>query len=474
MKISSLLREAPGTPALSLDQDLMQRAMLKFPGYDKQQALSLYIADKASQQEKIDASQNNLINAQRSAIQTLQGELDANEDEVERIKQLTARVTAGSADTRQKAKVSGDELEKLQKQLEELKDKPNLDPKQYKEMEAQIMALASNPSAENTDVRKLQSLVNQIDSKATVNYDAVYKELQSTQKELDSKEERFQKSINKNADKFEQNASEFRKYADIVDGYKNKIDNFDTFMNSEKETILNLRGAMQDEIQQVQNDSVELNKLINAVKTLYKNNISPNEPVSSNQQPGDDSDNQSSDNGEQNTPADLDPAANDKYPDLEKNNDLDAAANDPYPNILKKGARVDIRAESIDLKEEVALIKKPWSTPKFNLWMQTNIEALLAMFKADYQNYLSRINPTYGDEQILKALQEEGWFIKQILDGKNPSLTDDVLTSYLAMVKKDLFSREPEPQQELELTNESVDMLDRIINLSSIKRVKKL
>ena len=48
MKISSLLREAQKGPTLSLDKDLMQRAMLKFPGYDSQQALSLYIADKAA------------------------------------------------------------------------------------------------------------------------------------------------------------------------------------------------------------------------------------------------------------------------------------------------------------------------------------------------------------------------------------------------------------------------------------------
>jgi hypothetical protein len=472
MKISALLREkAPSTPALSLDQDLMQRAMLRFPGYDSQQALSLYMADKLNQQQKIDASQNNLINAQRSAIQTLQGELDSNEDEVERIKQLTAKVTAGSVDTREKAKVSGNELEKLQQQLEELKNKPNLDPQQYKEMEAQIMALASNPSAENSDVRKLQNLVNQIDSKATVNYDAVYKQLQATQEELDKKEERFQKSINKNADKFEQNASEFRKYADIVDGYKNKIDKFDTFMNSEKETILNLRGAMQDEIQQVQNDSAELNKLIHAVKTLYKTNISPNEPVSSKQQPEVTSGNQFGDNTEQDTPADLDPAANDgEYPDLENSDDPGTAANDgEYPDIKKKGARWDIRAESIELKEEIALIKKPWSTPKFNIWMQKNIQPLLAMFKAEYQTYLDRIDPTYGDEQIIAAIQEESWFVKKMFDIKQP-LTPKVLASYMAMVKDELFSQAPELQQDLELTNESVDMLDRIINLSSIKK----
>ncbi len=64
MKISSLLREAPKGPALSLDKDLMQRAKLRFPGYDSQQALSLYIADKAAKQQKTDDAQNNLINKQ--------------------------------------------------------------------------------------------------------------------------------------------------------------------------------------------------------------------------------------------------------------------------------------------------------------------------------------------------------------------------------------------------------------------------
>ena len=75
MKISSLLREAPNTPALSLDNDLMQRAKLRFPGYDSQQALSLYIADKAVQQQKTDAAQNNLINTQQNAIKSIGQEL---------------------------------------------------------------------------------------------------------------------------------------------------------------------------------------------------------------------------------------------------------------------------------------------------------------------------------------------------------------------------------------------------------------
>ena len=122
MKISSLLREAPKGPALSLDNDLMQRAMLRFPGYDSQQALSLYIADKATQQQKTDAAQNNLINTQQNAIKSIGQELqdyeaqaEETDREVERLKQLSGTLTTGSADRQQKAKVSADELEKLQK-----------------------------------------------------------------------------------------------------------------------------------------------------------------------------------------------------------------------------------------------------------------------------------------------------------------------------------------------------------------------
>ena len=133
-------------------------------------------------------------------------------------------------------------------------------------MEAQIMALASNPSAENTDVRKLRSLVNSIDSKATVNYDAVYKQLQDTQQELDKKEVSFKKSIAKNTDKFEKNASEFRKYADIVDGYKDKIDNFDNDMLTAKKEIEAEKNAITAMRQQVEQEVLNVNDLIARTK----------------------------------------------------------------------------------------------------------------------------------------------------------------------------------------------------------------
>ena len=413
MKISSLLREAPGTPALSLDQDLMQRAMLKFPGYDKQQALSLYIADKASQQEKIDASQNNLINTQRSAIQTLQGELDANEDEVERIKQLTARVTAGSADTREKAKVSGDELEKLQKQLEELKNKPNLDPTQYKEMEAQIMALASNPSAENTDVKKLQSLVNQLDSKATVNYDSVYKQLQATQKELDDKEERFS-TYRDNTNTYKKQTSQ-----QLADTSKQ----LEKFAQDATELKTLQAGA--------KNDATEIRGLLNAVTQLYKSLAN---------KPGDQQGNNQ----------------NITYPNL-YGNAVDNLAEDTNTLLIQK-----------ILNEEGRL---DWSNEQFNRWMEINIPFLYKHFINTYKQELTNANPPYTKKQILDTLQDEAVYIKLQLDrGVMP--TSKMIVHFLNIAKNALFQQKPDPQ--LELTNESVDTLDRIINLSSIKRVKKL
>jgi multidrug resistance efflux pump len=426
MKISALLKEAPNTPELSLDQSLGKQAMLAFPGLDPEDAKwSLVFRDKKNQ-EKIDASQNNLINTQRNAIQTLQGELDANEDEVERIKQLTARVTAGSADTRQKAKVSGDELEKLQKQLEELKNKPNLDPKQYKEMEAQIMALASNPSAENSDVRKLRSLVNNIDSKATVNYDAVYKELQATQKELDSKEDRFKTSIANNTKKFEQNASEFRKYADIVDGYKEKIDNFDNDMLTAKKEIEAEKNAITAMRQQVQQDVLDMNSLI--ASTKQKANID--------WLPKGDAANQ----GQQ-----------------QRQQELRLAEEIPVQGVVSNDQGV------------MKLVK----TKKYIDWKNDHIPGLYRLFKLKYQSFIKASG--YSDKQIQDMLILQLPKLFNVGDDVTPLTPEEVGDwmdkAVIPNLEKEIVQYDV--LRDKNLSESYSHMLNRIINLSSIKRVKK-
>jgi chromosome segregation ATPase len=271
MKISSLLREKG--PVLSLDNDLIQQAKLNHPGYDGQQALTLDILAKAKQQQKTDAAQNNLINTQQNAIKSIGQELQDYEAqaqetdrEVERLKQLSGALTTGSADRQQKAKVSADELEKLQKDLEDLKTKPGMDPEKYAEIEQQISALANSSGAEDADVKKLQNLVNNIQNKANVNYDAVATQLEKTKQDLDDKETRFSKyvsdtntykktskkdieDLSKSSEIMAKNsAEEIKKYSDIVQGYQKQIDNFDSEIEKEKNAIIGIRKQIEQEV----------------------------------------------------------------------------------------------------------------------------------------------------------------------------------------------------------------------------------
>jgi chromosome segregation ATPase len=282
MKISSLLREKG--PALSLDNDLIQQAKLNHPGYDGQQALTLDMMAKTTQQQKTDAAQNNLINTQQNAIKSIGQELQDYEEqaqetdrEVERLKQLSGTLTTGSADRQQKAKVSADELEKLQKDLKDLKSKPGMDPEKYKEIEQQISALANSSGAEDADVKKLQNLVNNIQNKANVNYDAVAAQLQQTKQDLDDKELRFKdyvkdtgdykkttskelEDLTKTSELMAKNsAEEIKKYSDIVQGYQKQIDNFDSEIEGEKNAIIGMRKQIEQEVLKV-NDLIARTK----------------------------------------------------------------------------------------------------------------------------------------------------------------------------------------------------------------------
>ena len=463
MKISSLLREAPGGPTLSLDKDLMQRAMLRFPGYDSQQALSLYIADKAVQQQKTDAAQNNLINTQQKAIKSIGQELQDYEDqaqetdrEVERLKQLSGTLTTGSADRQQKAKVSADELEKLHKDLEELKNKPGMDPEKYAEIEQQISALANSSGAEDADVKKLQNLVNNIQNKANVNYDAVAAQLEKTKQDLDSKETRFQNYIDKTDDykkttnvelqQIAQNsAEEIKKYADIVNTYKKNIDDFD---NEIKATTA-----------QTKNDAEEARKVLNIIKSLYNNAKDSVDPTA----PALDTTTQ---------------AANDQSEPEQTNQQGQQLA--PLGSDLLnqyKGKNINIRAESVQVNEyekSPPRIYKDWGQPAFNTWMKDHLVILINLFKGHFKDELAKKDPMYGDGQISYAIQEEAWILKKIFDD-NGILTKFKMDNYLNEVQTTLFSQPVEISHQDDLPlRESLHktyerMLDNIIGLPYIK-----
>jgi|688.fasta_scaffold201963_2 chromosome segregation ATPase len=469
MKISSLLREAPGGPALSLDNDLMQRAMLRFPGYDSQQALSLYIADKATQQQKTDAAQNNLINTQQNAIKSIGQELQDYEAqaqetdrEVERLKQLSGTLTTGSADRQQKAKVSADELEKLQKDLQDLKSKPGMDPEKYKEIEQQISALANSSGAEDADVKKLQNLVNNIQTKTNVNYDAVAAQLEKTKQDLDSKEERFKKYVKDTGDykattskelekMAKTSAAEIKKYSDIVDGYKTKIDGFDKYMNTKAKEIEDM--------------SNELSSTIRFAKPLIRQSsaIAAQNAIGNAQS--------SSQSASQNNTGyelpDIEPEEVENQMDLSLDSDVDGDNTTTNKN----------ESKIFELENRPIGPVLEWDQ-KTEEWLKQYLPIFVKDFKKKYNVALGNKHPTYNDHQIAYAIENH---ITDLFAQKENPITRSTLNNFFSWVKDDLFQQPPETstvhmkqKAQDNLFSESLDktysrMLDNLIGLPYIK-----
>jgi len=458
MKISSLLREAPKGPALSLDNDLIQQAKLNHPGYDGQQALTLDILAKAKQQQKTDSAQNNLINTQQNAIKSIGQELQDYEAqaqetdrEVERLKQLSGTLTTGSADRQQKAKVSADELEKLQKDLKDLKSKPGMDPEKYKEIEQQISALANSSGAEDADVKKLQNLVNNIQNKANVNYDTVAAQLEKTKQDLDSKEERFQKYIDKTDDYKKTSAEEIQKYADIVDGYKTKIDGFDNYMNTKAKEIEDM--------------SNELSSTIRFAKPLIRQSsaIAAQNAIGNAQS--------SSQSASQNNTGyelpDIEPEEVENQMDLSLDSDVDGDNTTTNKN----------ESKIFELENRPIGPVLEWDQ-KTEEWLKQYLPIFVKDFKKKYNVALGNKHPTYNDHQIAYAIENH---ITDLFAQKENPITRSTLNNFFSWVKDDLFQQPPETstvhmkqKAQDNLFSESLDktysrMLDNLIGLPYIK-----
>lgn len=469
MKISALLREAQKGPTLSLDQDLMQRAMLRFPGYDSQQALSLYIADKASQQQKTDAAQNNLITKQQNAISSLGQELQNYEAqaqetdrEVERLKQLSGALTTGSADRQQKAKVSADELEKLQKDLEALKTKPNLDPEKYKEIEQQITALANSAGAEDEDVKKLQNLVNNIQTKATINYDDVSAQLAKTQQDLASKEERFSKYIRKTGEKARTSSEEIKKYSDIVNGYKKDIENFDKFMSSEKDNIITLRGEIQQQAQEIEDMASELASSIGFVKPLLKNKSAT---MAKN----------AIDNAKNSATDATSNVPQRQLPDIEYDDTEDLEPELFGDEDQEDETKVNYRYESKIVEQTNRPVGPVLDhDPNTEEWLTKHLPIMVRDFKKLFALALVKKNPTYNDHQIAYAIED---MIDILFSHEENPISKATMNGFYSLVKTNLFQQAPETStlhmKQNKLFTESLDktysrMLDKIIGLPYI------
>ena len=531
MKISSLLREAEtpnqGTVTqLPVDRDLIYRAKNKYPGYSSEQAMILLISDEMKNQEKTDSTQNRLIDTQKRENERLRGAVDSlgqelqdfeqqsqeTDREVERLKQLSNTLTTGGTDTKRKAKLSADDLEKLQTDLETLKTKPGMDPKKFQQLEQQIKLMASNPSVNNADLAKINSLVDTLNKQKVIGdelYSKVENQLAVTQQDLDKKEGRFSKYIEKKKGEIgsiqKQHSGEIKKYSDIVKKYQQDIEKFNTqvqqlnkdreFINNEKQIMIDLRGEVQQNAETIQQnadrintDAQEADKLLQAIKYVYTKNIKDVDDTEKNI-----------------TPPDQEPV----IPAEEPKNNVKKFPNQSelaglYADQDGKGGIVDFKdkddidntsdgsdkfygperkfAESINMVEyenQPLKIYKNWGDPQFNKWMKDNLSMLITLFKNKFREELSSKDPKYSDGQISYTIQEEAWYLKEIFEDKEkPTLTREKMDSYLTLVKRTLFSQPANPtlyMQPNELFTESLDktyarMLDNIIGLDYIKK----
>ena len=484
MKISSLLREVEtpnqGTVTqLPVDKDLIYRAKNKYPGYSSEQAMILLISDEMKNQEKTDSTQNRLIDTQKRENERLRGAVDSlgqelqdfeqqsqeTDREVERLKQLSNTLNTGGADTKRKAKLSADDLEKLQADLETLKTKPGMDPNKFQQIEQQIKLMASNPSASNADLAKINSLVDTLNKQKVIGdelYSRVENQLLTTQQDLDKKEGRFSRYIEKKkgevGDMQQTHATDIKKYADIVKGYQQEIQSFDKQMSGlttqlekvqqevqkERGIAVQLRAGTQQDAQEISDmkDQIQgqlelITNISNKMTRQAQNDSNIEEPTGA---------------GPQASVLDT----MNKGQEVEKN--------------ITKGAEQMLNRKLAEDKTFKPLQK--YKNPKYNEWITNHLPALINVFKNKYWRELERPESEYSDEQIHYIIEKYTPMLYNLGDEDSP-LTAKQVENWMTVVKDKLW--EQPIQKQLDLFNESLDktyarMLDNIIGLDYIKK----
>jgi hypothetical protein len=440
MKIISLLGEAynQNKANLPLDKDILFKAKQKYPQYSGTQALTLYIADEMKEKDQVDSNQNRLIDTQKRENDRLRGEVQSigqelenferqsieTDREVARLKQLSGMLTTGGASTQQNAKVSADALEKLQKDLATLKAKPGMDSKVFNELSSQVQSLSKNKSTDNEDVRKLQNIVKDIENQASVNYNSVARELNTTKQRLADKEARFK----------EYKSS----FSDYKQSTSAQLEKFGTDIKNELNIATDLRAGIMQNAEVIQKDAEEINKMkIDLSKKI--------EFINSH----------------------LQKIANTEGP-------AKGAADAPWimgggqrqQNIRNNPANVQ---ESIMYTEEYTPIpSRKYRNVKYDEWIRKHFLGLFNMFKGRFIEGLKQ--RPYSDKQIADILEEYIPLLYGLSDEKTP-LTPKEVNPWMDAVKDKLWELPAEP----ELFTESLDktyalMLDNIIGLDYIKK----
>ena len=119
-----IISEATNAPStnerpLPIQKDILYKATQKYPGYTQDQAMTLWMADQMAERLQTDLDQNKLINAQRRENDKLRNDIaeignelhqhertaQDTEREVQRLRDLSAKLRPSSEIARQAAKI---------------------------------------------------------------------------------------------------------------------------------------------------------------------------------------------------------------------------------------------------------------------------------------------------------------------------------------------------------------------------------
>jgi len=265
---NSMLNEAGKDRPLTLDTDIQRQAQLKFPDRSPEQAMTMFVADKLSKQEKLDYDQNKVINAQkreneklRRSLQDLGNELRDHElqaqqtdIEVQRLKDLSAKLKPAGEIQQGAAKASADKVEQMLADLEKVRNNPSIDDKKFKELETKVQQMKL--VADDSGIDKMQGTLNLLANKQGVSdqmFNKAMYQLSATQSELDAKELRFQKSIAKNKDVQQSWGNKFAELNREIENTKNVTEKLFTDFGQQA-------AGMEEKINTVDQESTEMLK----------------------------------------------------------------------------------------------------------------------------------------------------------------------------------------------------------------------
>jgi len=312
---------------VELKRDIMTQAQRKYPSYNPQQALALYMSDRLEDFEERDFQQNKIINTQRrendslrKELTTLSREVDDVEDisrkdhaEVERLKATSGQIRSDIEskkisreevanilnqvqDLRSKG-ISGENYQELRRQVDRFKT-DSVDPKKFQEFKNNLDLLNKQRKVEDGDFRKLQDLAKEVElgqkQVATGKQDVAQKleKLDQEQKILKHKSDNLgrvvsdkvrsevdkvtrgmeRKSPTKRIDKLlgknDENLSDIISIPSVANNLKQRIDAIEPEVSLTK----TMAGDVGDEVDQVIMD-LEKEKEINRQQSLQINRL---------------------------------------------------------------------------------------------------------------------------------------------------------------------------------------------------------